>query len=166
MAATKIALGRVQTGTLRGDQMQRQGRAASAKVNSIEGRVAVLEADDLDSRVTTLETTATALASRVAVLERALGQGRVAIPMGNADITLTATQAAGAYLVFTGANTAIRTVTLPSATDATAYMRWIVNTTTGGFAISVKPAGGTSVSVANGAIKSVAIVGGAAALLT
>lgn len=43
MASAKLPLGRVQTSTFEGDQMQKQARLASQKANSLEPRVATLE---------------------------------------------------------------------------------------------------------------------------
>jgi hypothetical protein len=145
---SKIAIGRVHTGGFLADQAQDLGRRAATKAN------------DLQSRVESLET-------RASVLERTVGVGRNVVPIANVNTFVTDAQAAGEFIVVTGALTAPRTITIPSATDATAYARWIANITTGGFAITVAVRGGTStVSVANGAIKAVAATTSGASLLT
>ncbi len=50
----------------------------------------------------------------------------------------------------TGALTANRDLTLPTATDAQGYAKWINNTCTGAFSVNVKCAAGAAVLVANG----------------
>lgn len=82
--------------------------------------------------------------------------GYASIAMGDANITLTANNAASdqarnATLRFTGANTAIRTVTIPSVPKI--YL--IKNATTGGFAITIKTAAGTGSNVTNGSVRAV-----------
>lgn len=77
--------------------------------------------------------------------------GMSTVAMGDANVTLTTAngtsdQARNMAIYLTGANTAIRTVTVPSVTKF--YV--IGNATTGGFAVNVKTAAGASVSVGSG----------------
>ncbi len=53
-------------------------------------------------------------------------------------------------IVTTGALTANRHLTLPQATDADAYGKWIDNTCTGAFSVVVRQSTGVTVSVPNG----------------
>ena len=55
-----------------------------------------------------------------------------------ASISVTAAQCAMSSQVFTGARTAIADMVYPAATDATAYYKWVQNSTTGGFSITIK----------------------------
>ncbi len=86
--------------------------------------------------------------------------------MANSNVTLTASQAASQVLVLTGANTAVRTVSYPDATDATAYVRWVANTTSGGFSVTVKTVSGGVASVPNGTTKAILMSNAATSVLT
>lgn len=77
--------------------------------------------------------------------------GYVSIPMADANVTLTTNNAAvdqarNAILQFTGSNTAIRTVTIPSVSKV--YL--IKNATTGGFGINIKTSTGVAYTVTAG----------------
>lgn len=77
--------------------------------------------------------------------------GLVSVPMADANVTLTAVngsvdQSRNMSVTLTGANTAIRTVTIPSVSK----LYFMSNATTGGFAVNVKTAAGSAVSIANG----------------
>lgn len=74
--------------------------------------------------------------------------GLATVAMGNANVTLSALngavdQSRNMFVNFTGANTAIRVVTVPSVSK----MYFIGNSTTGGFDIQVKTAAGAAVNV-------------------
>lgn len=74
--------------------------------------------------------------------------GLATVAMGNANVTLSALngavdQSRNMFVNFTGANTAIRVVTIPSVSK----MYFIGNSTTGGFDIQVKTAAGSAVNV-------------------
>jgi hypothetical protein len=84
------------------------------------------------------------------LLEQAI-TGVQSITMTNANYTLTTTdgasdEARNAVLVVSGTNTAIRDVIAPLVNKV--YI--VVNNTTGGFAINIRGATGTSVQVGNG----------------
>lgn len=77
--------------------------------------------------------------------------GLSTVAMGDANVTLTTAngssdEARNMILDLTGANTAIRTVTIPTVSK----VYFVRNSTTGGFAVNVKTSGGNTVSVANG----------------
>jgi hypothetical protein len=81
------------------------------------------------------------------LIEQAI-TGYISIPMGDTNITLTKNNAAAdqsrmAILNFTGANTAIRTVTIP----AVSKLYTVINATSGGFAINIQTGAGVAVSV-------------------
>lgn len=69
-----------------------------------------------------------------------------------ADANQTAAAAVFSYFCIktTGALTATRTLTLPTATDAQGFMKLIDNTCTGAFGVTVQCAAGTTVTIANG----------------
>lgn len=74
--------------------------------------------------------------------------GYVSVAMANANVTLSALngavdQSRNMFVQFTGANTAIRVVTIPSVSK----MYFIGNSTTGGFDIQVKTAAGSAVNI-------------------
>jgi hypothetical protein len=74
--------------------------------------------------------------------------GYVSVAMANANVTLSALngavdQSRNMFVQFTGANTAIRVVTIPSVSK----MYFIGNSTTGGFDIQVKTAAGSAVGI-------------------
>ena len=72
--------------------------------------------------------------------------GRLALPMSDANTTLTAAQARNAILQFTGTLTAARNIVLPLPVQ-----QWTVfNNTTGGFGLQFIGATGTGVTVAAG----------------
>lgn len=82
--------------------------------------------------------------------------GYSAVAMANADVTLTAVNGATdqsrlAMLNFTGANTAIRTVTIPSVSKV--YI--VKNSTTGGFAINIKTSAGSTLVLPTGATRTI-----------
>lgn len=87
------------------------------------------------------------------LLEQAIS-GVSAVAMTDADKTLTAVsgdvdESRRMVLNVTGANTAIRTITIPSVSKV--YV--VRNATTGGFAVNIKTAAGSPLSIANGATK-------------
>lgn len=82
--------------------------------------------------------------NNVITLEEAAIAGAALIPMGDADHTLTTAnavtdEARNAILIFSGALTAVRTVTIPTVSKI--YM--VSNSTTGGFSINFKAGAGT-----------------------
>lgn len=88
---------------------------------------------------------------RIVVAENTFGRGIVRLAMPNADMTLVGDpRLAAGQIVLIGTLSADRTISLPPATDATAYFRWFANLTTGGFNVVLKAPGGT-LTVANGA---------------
>jgi hypothetical protein len=76
--------------------------------------------------------------------------GTVSQAMLNTDQTLAATSYANTCILTSGAITANRTLTFPSATDAQGYMKWLNNTCTGAFGIIASTGAGTTITVANG----------------
>ncbi|GLX42178.1 hypothetical protein Sros01_82500 [Streptomyces roseochromogenus] len=70
--------------------------------------------------------------------------------MGDADRTPAASVHQCGVIVTTGTLTAVRQLTLPQATDANAYGKWIDNTCTGAFSVVVRQPTGATVSVPNG----------------
>src|SRR6478609_1788711 len=77
--------------------------------------------------------------------------GYVSVPMADANVTLSALngatdQSRNMMVQFTGANTAIRVVTIPSVSK----MYFIGNATSGGFDIQVKTSAGTAVNILPG----------------
>lgn len=71
--------------------------------------------------------------------------GTLAVPMPDADVTLTPAQALAALaIVATGALTAERNIIVP--TNCKLYL--LVNKTTGGFSVALKTATGTGFAVA------------------
>lgn len=76
--------------------------------------------------------------------------GVAAQAMADANQTAAAAVYCLGTIKTTGAITANRTLTLPAATDALAYTKWINNTCTGAFGIVISAAGaGTTITVAN-----------------
>ena len=55
-------------------------------------------------------------------------------------------------ILFTGADTLLRAVTMPTATNTTAYAKWMSNQTTGGFGLTIQCTAGTTQSL--GSLKS------------
>src|SRR6478736_7332105 len=87
------------------------------------------------------------------LIEQAIA-GFQSIAMADANVTLTALdaktdQSRNMMLEFTGALTASRTVTIPTVQK----LYFIRNSTTGGFAITVKTASGTTATIAAGAAR-------------
>lgn len=70
--------------------------------------------------------------------------------MADADRTAAASVYQCGVIVTTGTLTADRHLTLPQATDANAYGKWIDNTCTGAFSVVVRQPTGAAVNVANG----------------
>lgn len=103
---------------------------------------------------------------RLDVLERTTGVGVVEVAIANLDRTLSDSDFSKSVFIVTGPQTTARKLTLPSATDATGYQRWIVNATTGGFGLTVGTGNGTNVTVASGATKCVEVAASGARLLT
>ncbi len=138
MAAAKLALGRVQGGSFKDDQMQKQARLASQKANTTAEAVV-----DLEEAVDTLETDVAALDVRVTALD-VLHAGVRDVTMGNVNYALTATDMQYGILRLIGAHTGIRTLTFPATTDANAKQRVVMNQTTGGFAVTLSCNGFTA----------------------
>ncbi len=127
--------------------------------------------DDFAATVTSVVTqfngaTATALAPTslsVAVPQTGLSTawGSVNADGTQAMADADQTPAAAVYqchsIITTGALTAPRNLTLPTATDAQGYEKTIDNQCTGAFGIIVKCAAGTTITVANGKIAKVKI---------
>lgn len=76
--------------------------------------------------------------------------GTVSQAMLDTNQTLAATSYANTCILTSGAITANRTLTFPSATDAQGYMKWLNNTCTGAFGIIASTGAGTTITVANG----------------
>jgi len=76
--------------------------------------------------------------------------GLAAQAMADANQTPAAAVYSCNTITPTGALTANRTLTLPTATDANAYTKWIDNLCTGAFGITVTTGAGTTVYVPNG----------------
>lgn len=126
MAALKVPFRRVHTGTFAGDQMQRVAQQAAQSASQV--------ATDLTTAKATY------------------GSGFVRIVLADADYRLSDAEASAAFILFEGALTASRTVTIPrAASDEAAYARWFNNSTTGGtgFAITFRNDDG-SVSIPAG----------------
>lgn len=98
-----------------------------------------------------LKSAASSLALLWLTVNRTYGVGITRINLNNANLVIADTDQRFlcGQIVFVGTLTAARTVTLPNATDATAYLRWLVNVTGGGFAITIKTKDG-SFSLPNG----------------
>lgn len=72
--------------------------------------------------------------------------GRAVVPLRDADLTLTLAQALCHSLEFTGALTALRTVTVPAVARS-----WIIAaSTSGGQGVQLKTATGTGITLADG----------------
>lgn len=82
--------------------------------------------DRMQNNVRELISRANAL---VLALARTHGVGMKRVTMRDANYTMTSDDFEASTLIFSGTLTAGRTVTMPRATDAQAYQRWIQNTT-------------------------------------
>lgn len=83
----------------------------------------------------------------VPALARANGVGLARVHLTAANYTgytLTAAEAACSVIRLEGDIPAAGRIILPSADDATGYVRWIVNVTGGGFAVTVATAEGSA----------------------
>jgi hypothetical protein len=76
--------------------------------------------------------------------------GTTSQAMLDANQTLAAASYANTGISTSGAITANRTLTFPSATDAQGYLKWLNNTCTGAFGIIASTGAGTTITVANG----------------
>jgi len=103
--------------------------------------------------------------SAVAVLRRNHGTGVSRIVMQDAARTLSPAEAACARIALTGTLSAARVLVFPDATDATAYTRWVTNTTTGGFALTITTGQGTA-SLAASSTRCIEFSGSGPAFLT
>lgn len=104
------------------------------------------------------------LLARVVGVEHCHGVGIVRAEVHNVDRALTAAEFGAAQIVFVGTLTANRIITVPDATDATAYIRWITNVTTGGFSLVLKSKDGTA-TVASPITRAVVVSASGPALL-
>lgn len=136
MAATRLPYRREHTGTRQGDGMQRPAQ-----------EVANRHGADL------------------ANLTRAMGVGILRIELKDEDRTLTSDEEACMQLAFTGRLTASRRLRISDATDVTAFMRWMTNLTSGGFALTIANTNG-SATLANGTTSAVMVSASGPGLLT
>lgn len=74
-----------------------------------------------------------------------LAEGYLSIAMSDANTTPTAAQFVNRVLKFTGTLTAGRDIVLPLVAGA---VYWIINGTTGGFALTAKGSSGTGIAIA------------------
>lgn len=90
--------------------------------------------------------------SAVAVLRRTHGaDGLAQVAMQDADRVLVAAEHGTATQRYIGAISTARAVRYPApTTDATSYLRWVSNATTGGFALTIGTGTGATVSVPAG----------------
>lgn len=122
--------------------------------------------DRIQANVRDLTTQLNEALARLSVLERTMGTGVVSIGIADIDRVLSGTEFKNSVFIVTGAQTSARKITLPSATSATAYQRWFVNATTGGFGLTISTGSGATVSIPNGSTKCVEATASGARLLT
>ncbi len=89
----------------------------------------------------------------LSVVDLNLG-GRLAVTIDAANVDLSAAQAQNVYITLTGVLTGNRDLTFP-ATNGGFY--YILNSTSGSFAVTVKPLGGTGVVIPQGALSKIFI---------
>lgn len=94
--------------------------------------------DRIQANVRDLISFAKQLLVRVVRTERTFGYGIVRASLLDVSRDLTAEEFAAGQVVFLGTLTAARTVTIPRATDPTAYFRWFYNGTSGGFNVTIQ----------------------------
>jgi len=121
--------------------------------------------DRIQANVRDLIAFSKTLLARVATLEVAHGHGVANVAMANRDYALTVSELAADVIRLTSTHTATRVLTVPGASDANAYTRWIVNLTGQSVTVS-STTGGTTATVSSSTSEKVLVYGSGVSTLT
>ncbi len=105
--------------------------------------------DRIQSNVRDLVGFVKSLLARIITNERAHGRGTAQIVLYDANVTIGTEDFGAQHWTVSGTLTANRTIFIPDATDASAYVRWVTNVTTGGFSVLLTNRSGSATVIAS-----------------